>query len=55
MKIDQNFSKKLFGYYDKGVYNMMTNKFKKLFEFIKNIKPIIKEVSELGSVFKCLI
>ena len=25
--------KKLFGYYDKGVYNMLTNKFKKLFEF----------------------
>ena len=25
--------KKLFGYYDKGVYQMMANKFKKLFEF----------------------
>ena len=24
--------KKVFGYYDKGVFNMMTNKFKKLFE-----------------------
>jgi hypothetical protein len=24
--------KKMFGYYDKGVFNMMTNKFKKLFE-----------------------
>ena len=24
--------KKVFGYYDKGIYNMMTNKFKKLFE-----------------------
>ena len=27
------FFKKTFGYYDKGVYNMMTNKFGKLFEF----------------------
>ena len=26
--------KKMFGYYDRGVYNMMTNKFKKLFESI---------------------
>ena len=26
--------KKFFGYYDKGVFNMMTNKFKKLFESI---------------------
>ena len=24
--------KKMFGYYDKGVFNMMTNKFKKIFE-----------------------
>mgnify|MGYP003720492451 CR=1 FL=1 len=28
--------KKLFGYYNKGVYQMMTNKFKKLFESIDN-------------------
>ena len=38
-----------FGYFDKGVYNMMTNKFKKLFEFIDNnkdkVKQIIKEAS----------
>jgi len=27
------FFKKTFGYYDKGLYNMMTNKFGKLFEF----------------------
>ena len=26
--------KKTFGYFDKGLYNMMTNKFKKLFEFM---------------------
>jgi len=25
--------KKMFGYYDKGIFNMMTNKFKKIFEF----------------------
>ena len=39
--------KKLFGYYDKGVYNMLTNKFKKLFEFYnqQSVKDIIKEVS----------
>ena len=38
--------KKLFGYYDKGVYNMLTNKFKKLFEFYnqQSVKDIIKEV-----------
>ena len=27
------FFKKTFGYYDQGLYNMMTNKFKKLFEY----------------------
>ena len=43
--------KKLFGYYDKGVYTMMTNKFKKLFEFYNqsSVKNIIKEVSALGA------
>ena len=41
--------KKAFGYFDKGIYNMMTNKFKKLFESIdkfliqNDIKKIIKE------------
>ena len=45
MKIDQNF--KTIWILVK-VYNMMTNKFKKLFEFMKNIKPIIKEVSTFG-------
>jgi len=40
-----------FGYFDQGVFNMMTNKFKKLFESIdkflinKNINDIIKESS----------
>ena len=43
--------KKLFGYYDKGVYTMMTNKFKKLFEFYNqsSVKNILKEVSALGA------
>ena len=42
--------KKLFGYYDKGVFTMMNNKFKKLFEFYnqQSVKDIIKEVSALG-------
>ena len=43
--------KKVFGYYDKGIYNMMTNKFKKLFESIEefllvtDFKTIISEGS----------
>ena len=43
--------KKVFGYYDKGIYNMMTNKFKKLFESIDgflldvDLKKIISEGS----------
>ena len=42
--------KKLFGYYDKGVFTMMNNKFKKLFEFYnqQSVKNIIKEVSAFG-------
>src|SRR6056300_1959077 len=37
--------KKTFGYFDKGVYTMMTNKFKKLFEFYQQpqVKKILKE------------
>tara|TARA_Y100000593_G_scaffold7376_2_gene13852 strand:+ start:14090 stop:17479 length:3390 start_codon:yes stop_codon:yes gene_type:complete len=30
--------KKMFGYFDKGIFAMMTNKFKKLFEIKENIK-----------------
>ena len=43
--------KKLFGYYDKGVYNMITNKFKKLYEFFhqSSVKKLVKEVSALGA------
>ena len=43
--------KQAFGYFDKGIYNMMTNKFKKLFESIdeflskNDVKQIIKEAS----------
>ena len=33
----QKLFKKTFGYFDKGVYNMMTNKFKKLFEIYESI------------------
>jgi hypothetical protein len=45
--------KKLFGYYDKGVYNMMVNKFKKLFEFFNqpSVKKLVKEVSAFGNHF----
>ena len=35
--------KDVFGYYDKGVYNMMTNKFKKLFETYKLSDELIEE------------
>jgi hypothetical protein len=43
--------KQTFGYFDKGVYNMMTNKFKKLFEFFQQpqVKKLMKEVSGFGS------
>ena len=46
--------KQTFGYFDKGVYTMMTNKFKKLFEFIQQpqVKKIIKEVSGFGTSCK---
>ena len=35
--------KKVFGYFDKGIYNMMTNKFKKLFESIDISEDLIRE------------
>ena len=35
--------KKSFGYFDKGIYNMMTNKFKKLFEEFKLSNELIEE------------
>jgi hypothetical protein len=43
--------KQAFGYFDKGIYNMMTNKFKKIYEFYQqdSVKEIIKEVSALGA------
>ena len=35
--------KDVFGYFDQGIYNMMTNKFKKLFESYKLSDDLIKE------------
>ena len=35
--------KQVFGYYDKGIYNMMTNKFRKLFESYDLTDELIKE------------
>ncbi len=45
--------KQTFGYFDKKTYEMMTSRFKKLFEFFQQpqIKNIIKEVSGFGSHF----
>ena len=40
------FFKKTFGYFDKGLYNMMTNKFRKLYEVYRNLF----EGSEIASV-----
>ena len=51
----QKLFKKMFGYFDKGVFTMMTNKFRKLYEafddFLMNndIKKIIKEGSTIPS------
>ena len=48
--------KKAFGYFDKGVYNMMTNKFRKLFETYTLSDDLIKEylveatVSSMGNL-----
>jgi len=49
--------KQAFGYFDKGIFNMMTNKFKKLFEFYSQseVKKLIKEVSALGAHFDASI
>ena len=50
-KIEKNYLNKEFGYFDKGVFQMMNNKFKKLFEsideflFKNNIKQIVKETT----------
>jgi len=43
--------KQAFGYYDKGVYNMMTNKFKKLFEMFDSflIRNDLSEILKEGS------
>ena len=46
--------KKAFGYFDKGIYTMMHNKFSKLYEFYSQpeVKKLIKEVSGFSSSFK---
>ena len=36
-KEKKKFFKKTFGYFDKGLYNMMTNKFKKLYEVYRGL------------------
>ena len=45
--------KKTFGYFDKGVYNMLTNKFKKLLKinskFIRRTKITIKKDIKVGN------
>ena len=45
--------KKLFGYFDDGIYKMMLNKFTKLYEFysLPRVKNLINEVSALGHHF----
>ena len=51
MKKRQQIFKKTFGYFDKKTYEMMTSRFKKLFEFYQqpNVKKLMKEVSGFGS------
>jgi len=53
----QKIFKKTFGYFDQGVYNMMTNKFKKLFEFYQRprVKQLMKEASGFGNHFNAAI
>ena len=50
----QQIFKKTFGYFDKSTYDMMTSKFKKLFEFFQQpqVKKLVKEVSGFGQHFK---
>src|SRR6056300_1202894 len=45
--------KKTFGYFDKSTYEMMTSRFRKLFEFFQQpkVKELMKEVSGFGSHF----
>ena len=45
--------KKTFGYFDKKTYEMMTSRFRKLFEFFQQpqVKKLVKEASGFGSHF----
>jgi len=47
----QQIFKKTFGYFDKSTYEMMTSRFKKLFEFFQQpqVKKLMKEVSGFGT------
>jgi len=49
----QQIFKKTFGYFDNSTYEMMTSRFKKLFEFFQQpqVKKLMKEVSGFGSHF----
>ena len=57
-KEKKKFFKKTFGYFDKGLYIMMTNKFKKLFEFyvhiFENSKVSSVETDDGPSMFSSL-
>jgi len=49
--------KKTFGYFDKSTYEMMTSRFKKLFEFYQQpqVKKLMKEASAFGNTFNAAI
>ena len=49
--------KKTFGYFDKKTYEMMTSRFRKLFEFFQQpqVKKLVKEASGFGSHFNASI
>ena len=49
--------KKTFGYFDNSTYEMMTSRFKKLFEFYQQpqVKKLMKEASGFGSHFNAAI
>jgi len=49
--------KKTFGYFDKSTYEMMTSRFKKLFEFYQQpkVKELMKEASAFGNHFNASI
>ena len=56
-QIEENKYLKTFGYFDKSTYEMMTSRFKKLFEFFQQpqVKKLMKEVSGFGNTFNAAI